>query len=72
MCVSEMNVGVAEGAEGDQVFFGVVARVAAKLLVMNLQVRHRAAGLTPPAIAAKHLVAELFVRIEVQPQAWEL
>jgi hypothetical protein len=38
------------GAERDQVLIGVVAGVAAKLFVMDFQVRHRAAGLAPPAI----------------------
>jgi putative ABC transport system permease protein len=44
------------GAECDQVLFGVVARVAAELFVVDLKMRHGAAGLTPPAIAAQHLL----------------
>jgi hypothetical protein len=45
--------------------------MAAKLSVVNLQVCHRTAQLAPPAIAAKHLVAELFVQIGIQLQARE-
>jgi hypothetical protein len=43
---------MARGAECYQVFFGVVAGVAAKLFVVDFQVGHRAAGLTSPAITA--------------------
>jgi hypothetical protein len=35
------------------VLFGVVAGMAAKLPVMDLQVRHRATRLTAPAIATQ-------------------
>jgi len=49
---SAMAAGVALCAERDQVLFAVAARVAKKLFVMDFQVRHRAARLTPPAIAA--------------------
>ena len=48
-------------AEGDQVLFGVVARVAAKLLVVDFQVRHRAAQLTPPAIATQDLLPKALI-----------
>src|ERR1700688_80507 len=48
-----VNGSMAGRAEGDQVLFGVVARVAAKLLVVDFQVRHHAARLTPPAIATQ-------------------
>ena len=46
---------VASGAKRNQVLFGMVAGMAAKLFVMDLQVRHRAARLTPPAIATQNL-----------------
>jgi hypothetical protein len=45
-----MDVGVAFCTECDQVFFGVVARVGAKLFVMDFRVCHRAARLTPPRL----------------------
>ena len=51
-----MRTRVACGTERDQVLFGVVARMAAKLFVMDFQVRHRAARLTPPAVATQHLL----------------
>ena len=42
-------------AKRDQFFFGVVAGVAAKLFVMDLEIRHGAAGLAPPAIPMQNL-----------------
>jgi hypothetical protein len=44
-----MHASMAPRAERDEVLLGVVARLAAKLFVVDLQVRHRAARLTPPA-----------------------
>jgi hypothetical protein len=64
-----VNGGVARGAECHQVLLGVVARVAAKFLVMDFQVRHRAARLTSPAVAAQDTLPEGFVRHRTQPQA---
>jgi hypothetical protein len=40
-----------------QIFFGIGTGVAAVLFVVNFQVRHRPAQLTPPAIATQHLLA---------------
>jgi hypothetical protein len=54
---------VAPGAERNQVLFGVVAGVAAKLFVVDFEVRHRAAELTTPAVATQHLLPETFVSI---------
>src|ERR1017187_9647418 len=62
---------VACGAERDEVFFGIVARLATKLFVMDFQVRHRAARLTSPAIATQHLLPQTLVRNRIQPQARE-
>jgi hypothetical protein len=45
---------MASTAECDQIFLGITAGVAAEFLVMDFQVRHRAAGLTPPAIATQN------------------
>jgi len=39
---SPMNAGVAGCAERDEVLLGIIARLAAKLFVMDFQVRHRA------------------------------
>src|ERR1017187_8356122 len=63
---------VACGAERDEVFFGIVARLATKLFVMDFQVRHRAARLTSPAIATEHLLPQTLVRHRIQPQAYGL
>ena len=54
------------GAERDQVLFGVMTRVTAKLFVVDLQVRHRATGLTPPAVTAQDLLTESLVRRRIQ------
>jgi hypothetical protein len=51
-----VNGCMTRGAECDQVLIGVVAGVAAKLFVMVFQVRHRSAGLAPPAIAPQNLL----------------
>ncbi len=42
-------------AEGNQVLLRVCARSATESLVVNLQVRHRAAYLASPAVPLKHL-----------------
>jgi hypothetical protein len=51
-----MHAGMALRAERDQVLLGVVARMAAKPFVVDFQVRHRAARLTPPAVAPENLL----------------
>jgi hypothetical protein len=42
---------VAIGAEGDQVFFGVIAQQTSGLNVVNLKVSHAAANLAAPTIS---------------------
>jgi hypothetical protein len=54
-------------AQRDQVLLRVITRVAAKFFVMNLEIRHRAARLASPAVAAEYLVAELFVKLGLKP-----
>jgi hypothetical protein len=51
-----MCSGVASSAHRDQILLGVMAGMAAKLFVVDLQVRHRSARLTPPAIAPQNLL----------------
>jgi len=63
-----MNRAVASIAQRDQILFCIVARLAAKLFVVNFQVRNRAAQLTPPALATRHLLPQPLVRHCVQPQ----
>ena len=43
--------------------------MAAELPVVHLEIRHRAAGLTPPAVATQDLLTKIFVRHGIQPQA---
>jgi hypothetical protein len=62
-----MRAGMAPGAECDQVLLGVVARMAAKLFVVDLEVRHRATGLTSPVVATQNLLTQSFVRRRIQP-----
>jgi len=54
------------GAERNKVRFRIIAGLAAKLLVVNLKVGHRAAGLTSPAVATQHLAAEIVILLEPQ------
>ena len=58
---SAMDTGMALRAERFKLLFGVVARVAAKLLVVDFQVRHRAAQLTPPAIETQDLLPKALI-----------
>jgi len=64
-----MNGTMTNRAERDQVVFIVGSEVTAKLLVVNLEVGHAAAGLTAPAIALKYLASQLRVRSWIQAQA---
>jgi hypothetical protein len=42
--------------------------MAAELPVVDLKIRHRATGLTPPSVATQNLLAQTFVRQGIQPQ----
>jgi hypothetical protein len=53
---------MASRAEGDQILLGIVARLAAKLFVVNLKIRHVAARLASPAVPAEHLSAKLVIQ----------
>ena len=55
--------------ERDQVLLGIVAGVTAKLFVVDFQVRHCAARLTPPAVTTQGLLPQTLVRHQIQPQA---
>jgi hypothetical protein len=56
-----VNPSMAYRAESDQIVFGIVPRLATKLFVMNLKIRHCAARLASPTVAAEHLVAKLVI-----------
>ena len=62
-----MHAGMALRAERDQVLLGVVAGMAAKPFVVDLQVRHGAARLTPPAITTQNLLPQALVGHRIQP-----
>ena len=68
-CVVQFSVALL--AERDKVQFRVLSRMAADFLVVNLQVRHRAARLTPPAIATQDLLPEPFIGRRIESQARE-
>jgi hypothetical protein len=51
-----MHAGMACAVKRNQVLLRVVAGVAAELLVVDPKIRHRAAQLTPPAIAMQDLL----------------
>jgi len=65
-----MHAGVAHCAKCNEVFFRVVATVAAEFFVVNFKVRHSAAGLASPTIAVQYLVTKFFVQSGIKPQAW--
>src|SRR5260370_30111978 len=64
--LTAMHSDVACRAQRDQVGLGVGSRMAAELPMVHLKIRHRATGLTPPAVATQNLLAQLFVRQRVQ------
>ena len=43
--------------------------MTAKLLVVDLKIRHRATGLTSPSVATQYLLAQGFVLHSIQPKA---
>ena len=57
-------------AKGDQILLGVVAALAAKCLVVNLKIRHRAATLASPTVSTEYLLTHVFVQLggESQPR----
>jgi hypothetical protein len=63
-----MLSGVACRAQRNQVFVSVFPRMAAEFRVMHLKIRHRATGLTPPAVPTQYLLAQTFVQRGGQPR----
>ena len=53
-------------AQGDEIFLSVIALLAPEPGVVDLQIRHGATGLASPAIALKHLQAQLLVGSYIQ------
>jgi hypothetical protein len=44
------------------------SRLAAQFPVVHLEIRHRATGLTPPAVAKQDLLPQSFVRLWIKSQ----
>jgi hypothetical protein len=51
-----------------QICLAIITRLAAKLLMMNVQVRHGAARLTAPSVSAKDLLPKTFICGGIKPQ----
>ena len=64
-----MDTPVARGAEGDEVWLGVVAEPAPRLDVVDLEVSRPAAGLAAPTIPLQYLLAKSTVGLRVEPEA---
>jgi hypothetical protein len=47
---------MAYGAEGNQILFGIIARLATEFFVVDLKIRDGPAGLTSPSIATQNLL----------------
>jgi hypothetical protein len=60
---------VALVAEGDEVFFRVISCVAAKVEVVNFELRPPTTMLTGPSVALQHLFAELVVGFRIKPNS---
>ena len=66
----DVRLPMAGVAKGDQVQLRVGPAVTAKLLMMDFQIRHRAAGLAAPGVASKHLLAKVLVGFGFEPRPW--
>ncbi len=66
-----MGILMTAGAEGDEVWLGVVSQPAPRTDMMNLELSKTAAMLAAPAIALQHLLAQstVGVRVEAEPGA---
>lgn len=60
---------MARSAKGNEVPFGIIAGLTAKLLVVDFKVWHHSTPLTPPGIATQNLLPQLFVGTGTQPLA---
>jgi hypothetical protein len=65
-----MYLRVTYGTERNQVLLGIIAAMAAKILVVNLKVRPGPARLTSPTVTAQHVLPESIVQLGIEPQAW--
>jgi hypothetical protein len=61
----EVDFSMAYAAEGDEIFFHISSKSAARLHMMNLQICRTPASLASPAIALEHLLAQPAIRVPV-------
>ncbi len=66
--MASMNMGVAIGTHGDQVFFLVSTSSAAKPNVMDLQSMSCATELAAPPVALEHGSLQFAVGISIEPR----
>ncbi len=64
-----MHPAVAGTAKGNQVLLDILPREAAKFLVVDLKIRHRAAGLASPSVPPQHALPQLVILFPVESQA---
>lgn len=62
-----MGPSVTFGTKRDQVLFGIISQLAARLNVVRLEVSEASAVLTTPPIPLEHLKAQPFVRSGIKP-----
>lgn len=52
-----------------QIFFRIIARMAAEFLVVNLKIGHRTAGLAPPVVTVQHSQTKFVVYLTLKVKA---
>jgi hypothetical protein len=65
-----VTLSVAQGAESNQVLRRIPAELAPWFYVVNLQVLHGVAVLTPPTISFQHLFSQNGVIFGLQFESW--
>ena len=63
-----MNATMALVAKRDQVLLGIFAGVTTESFVVDLQIRHRAARLTSPAVTSQYVSAKIFIQLVIKPK----
>jgi len=64
-----MYIPMAVDAKRYQVLLDVTAATTAELSVMNLEIGHRSAILTSPAVTLQHLTMQLSIGIRIESQS---
>ena len=68
--IASVHTIVTSGAQGDQILLGIVPGLAAKFLVMDLQIIRTGAGLTFPSIPQQDLCTKLLVGDSGSSRKW--